>query len=257
MKSQSETNFSIEIENGEAVNGVFRDTKQGPVGVFVHGLLSHADGEKSMYLWNQAIMKNRSWIRFDLRGHGKSGGEFKNFRISNTVQDLTHVLDMVSTREIVLVGSSLGGWISAYLAANSSYKIRGALLIAPAFGFMEGIYQNMSPEHQHQWRNDGYFKFKDPYDDGDFTFEYAAVEDSRQFNIFQNNIAYQHPVIVLHGEQDDVVPLERSFRFQQHVSSEVQVETVPGGDHRLTTHVRKIGELVNRLWSVELPDGQS
>ena len=51
--------------------------------------------------------------------------------------------------------------------------------------------------------------------------------------------------------------MEQSFRFQQHVSSEVQVEAVPGGDHRLTTHVQKIGELVNRLWNVEMSGGQS
>ncbi len=251
MNSSCEKDFAIEMEDGECIKGVIRDTGQGPVGVFVHGLRSHADGEKSMFLWERAIENNRSWIRFDLRGHGKSDGEFDSFRISRTVRDLESVLNQVRDRKIVLVGSSLGGWISAYVASKRKYKIRGALLIAPAFNFIEGIFKSMSSENRQKWRQEGHFRFESPHDDSDFTFEYPAIEDSRQFDLFKSSFAYQHPVIILHGENDEAVPVGQSFRFQQHAASEVQVEVVPGGDHRLTSHIQRISELVDNLWQIQ------
>ena len=244
--------FSIDVSGGEHVRGAIVDTGRGAVGVFVHGLLSNAMGEKSTSLWEHAKQQNRSWVRFDQRGQGESDGSHRQFRVSRVYVDLLHVLEFIGrSRPKFLVGSSLGGWVSACVARREELNVQGMLLLAPAFNFVEEIYQWLAPAEREIWQQTGRYTLPTPYDEDGFSLAYQVVEDARQFDVFANPVDYPFPVTILHGENDEVVPLELSERFVQHASSKVDLNVIPGGDHRLTSEIQTIIGTVDKNWPNE------
>ncbi|MDE0309168.1 MAG: alpha/beta hydrolase [Acidiferrobacterales bacterium] len=240
--------FSIPARDGQIIRGVYRDTYEGPVGMFLHGLSSDAEGTKSMRLWSQAERLDRSWIRFDMRAHGKSDGDFEEFSISRAIEDTKLALSLFGGRPKVLVGSSMGGWVASQVALDAEVNVCGQVLIAPAFNFMNGIYLSASPEVQEQWRKSGYRTFDDTGPDCSYTIAYAAVLDSLQYDAFSTPLSYNHPVKILHGALDDVVPSGQSLEFRDHADSDIEVTIFPDGDHRLTDHVDMIEWAVDKIW---------
>ncbi len=240
--------FSIAASDGQMIRGRYRDTGEGPVGVFLHGLLSDAEGTKSMHLWNYAETFNRSWLRFDMRAHGQSDGTFDEFTISRAIEDSTLAMGLFKDRQKVLVGSSMGGWVAAQLALDPSLNICGLVLIAPAFNFMNKIYLDLSPEEQSQWQETGYRLIESPYPDSDFRLSYAAVVDSRQYDLFSHPVKYEHRVHILHGILDDVVPATQSDEFRKHIDTDSAVDFFPDGDHRLSEHLDNIEAAADAFW---------
>ena len=243
-----ESSFELDAGNGEHVRGRFWNTNQGPVGLFVHGLLSDGDGTKSMHLWESARQKNRSWLRFDQRGQGRSDGTFDDFRISRVVEDLRCVLDFVCDQPTVIVGSSLGGWVAAHAGLTGRHNIVGLVLIAPAFNFVETIYRSLSVEDQKSWEAEGRRFFPSPYEEDGFALDFDTVIDARRFDLYRNPIEFDHPVVILHGELDDVVPVAVSEKFQASSKSDVLLEVIPEGDHRLSGHAETIQRHVDAIW---------
>ncbi len=245
------TDFAIPAPDGQLIRGVYRNTGKGPIGVFLHGLLSDADGTKSMHFWNEAIRMNRSWIRFDMRGHGKSDGRFEEFKISRALEDTSLVLSRFPDRPKVLVGSSMGGWTAAQVALDVTMNIAGIVILAPAFGFIHRIYDGMSPEEQQVWKDKQIMRFESPAMEEDFSLSYEAVTDSRLNNPFAVPVNYNHPVHIFHGSLDDVVPVKQSLEFKNHASSHVELNIIEGGDHRLTDHIDAITKTVNNVWPAD------
>ena len=243
-----ENTFALPASDGQQVRGVYRDTGEGPVGVFLHGLLSDADGTKSMQLWERAGELNRSWIRFDMRAHGKSDGDFTEFTISRAIEDTKLVLSQFEDRPKLLVGSSMGGWVSSLVALEQELNICGTILIAPAFNFMQQIYLGCGVEEQMKWRKSGFKTFESPHMESDFTLSYAAVEDSRQHDVFKLPMTYNHPLKIFHGRLDDVVPSTQSQFFKVRVGSLLEVTIIPEGDHRLTDHMDLIEDAIDEIW---------
>ena len=245
--------FAVEAADGQFVRGTYRDTGAGPVGMFLHGLLSDAAGDKSMSLWHLAEAKNRSWVRFDMRAHGQSDGTFDEFTISRAMEDVKLIFGLFPSRPKLLVGSSMGGWVGAQLATEHSLQICGVVLIAPAFSFMEQLYQSVSPSEQQQWLDNGSWHFDSEGMDDGFSLTYKAVADARQYDLLNKPVEYGCPVRILHGRLDDVVPADQSVTFSNRLSahSDIEVDILPQADHRLSGHVEYITEKVNDIWPVE------
>ncbi len=247
----TDTNFSIKASDGQSIRGFYRDTGEGPVGVFLHGLLSDCEGSKSMNLWDQAVQKHRSWVRFDMRGHGQSDGKFEEFKIARAIEDLKLVLSQFPNRKKVLVGSSMGGWTAAQAALDDSLNIGGLVLLAPAFGFIHRIFDSLEPAEQKDWKDNQIKQFESPVMEDDIWISYAAVSDSRLHDNFTNSVHYNHPVHIIHGKLDDVVPVEQSIAFKKHASSEIQLTIIEDGDHRLTDKIDWITQAVDKVWPMD------
>jgi pimeloyl-ACP methyl ester carboxylesterase len=106
----------------------------GPAYLFLHGLGSVRTGEKSASLFAHAAARGRAAIRYDSRGHGDSSGQIGQLTVSELIADAGKVLDRAG--RAILVGSSLGGVVAAFLAAARPADVHGLVLIAPAFGFL-------------------------------------------------------------------------------------------------------------------------
>ena len=249
----SVTSFELTCRDGQMIRGVAHDTGSGAVGLFLHGLLSDAEGDKSMTLWHEAQKHHRSWVRFDMRAHGQSDGTFDEFTISRALEDTQLVCDMFPDRPKILVGSSMGGWVAAQLGTNRALSIAGVVLIAPAFSFMEQLFQSLEPEQQQQWISQGSWTFDGDGIDGGFALSHAAVVDSRPYDLLENPVSYNCPVRILHGQLDDVVPAKQSLDFEQRLpaQTDIEVQILPNADHRLTGHITYITDAVDRIWPTD------
>ncbi len=242
------THFVLPAADGQNVRGTFRDTGSGPVGVFLHGLLSDANGTKSMSLWQHAVNTHRSWVRFDMRAHGESDGTFDEFMISRAAEDTRRVLSQFAGRPKVLVGSSMGGWVAAISALDRRLKVCGLVLIAPAFNFVQSLFDTLSEQEQRQWENKGSRLIESPYPDCNFALSIDAVRDARQFDLLDRPLKFECPVHILHGQLDDVVPPALSESICEHCNSPIRLTLLENADHRLTDHSEHILKAVDQIW---------
>ncbi|CAN0569527.1 unnamed protein product, partial [Ectocarpus sp. 12 AP-2014] len=112
----------------------------GPGVVFLGGFRSDKEGTKALYLEEWAKAAGRAFLRFDYSGHGASSGDFLDGSIGEWAEDAAAVLGGLTQGKQILVGSSMGGWISLLLARQMPEKIAGLVTIAAAPDFTEDGY---------------------------------------------------------------------------------------------------------------------
>src|SRR5436190_19562879 len=116
---------------------------RGPAVVWLGGFMSDMAGTKAQALADWAWAQGRAFVRFDYFGHGESSGDFVAGTVTRWREDALAVIDQLTSDELVLVGSSMGGWIACLAAMARPQRIKGMVLIAPAPDFTEKL---MAPE---------------------------------------------------------------------------------------------------------------
>ena len=103
---------------------------RGPTVVFLGGFRSDMTGTKAMALDDWARKAGRAYLRFDYLGHGQSSGRFEDGTIGRWLDDSLAAIDRLTSGQLVLVGSSMGGWLSLLVALARRERIAGLVLIA-------------------------------------------------------------------------------------------------------------------------------
>lgn len=241
-----EETFSLHAGGGR-VDGLFRDTGRDTVGVFVHGFRSSMDSTKARFFAGHAAAGGYDWLRFDLHCHGENAGSMRGFRVSRAVTELEAVLEMLGKRQLVLVGSSVGGWLSVLAARRFTERVKGMVLVAPAFDFIDHYFAGDTPAELAKWREEGVREFTGLLDGERFELEYGLLADARRFRVLDGEHDYPFPIHILHGEADETVPLERSRRFaglSRHGS--VELEVIENGDHSLNGHLPRLAAAIEQ-----------
>src|SRR3569623_136004 len=118
-----------------------------PTVVFLGGFRSDMTGTKAVALEGWARQSGRAYLRFDYLGHGQSSGRFEDGTIGRWLDDSLAVIDAKTTGKLVLVGSSMGGWLSLLTALRRPERLAGLVLIAAAPDFTERmLLRSLSPE---------------------------------------------------------------------------------------------------------------
>jgi len=244
-----EKRFELVQPDGSVLRGCFHDSGAGPVGVYVHGFRSHSNGEKALSIARDAMDKGRSWLRFDLRGHGLSDGEMVDQNISSGIEDLMAVSGLLRDRPLILVGSSMGGWISLLAALRNPQRVAGMVLMAPAFNFIQRNFATLPAEVLAKWRRDGRMTFPDAYDREPYTVAYSLMEDAAQYDVLDTDVRLDMPEHIIHGDADEIVPLSTTREFDNNARAHrLVLDIVPGGDHRLLEHVPLIIDHIDQVW---------
>lgn len=231
------------------LSGFLQDTGSGPVGVFVHGFRSTCAGDKSLALARSAAQHGRSWVRFDLRAHGASPGDFRDFRVSTLLDDVLAVLDWCPPRPLVVVGSSLGGWLATLAARARPTRIARLILIAPAFNFVDQMFGRLPATQRRAWQDRGTMDFQDAFSGGQFTLDHAVLADARRFDVLDGDWHLPCPVDIYHGERDEIVNIALSRQFVDQVRAPARaLHVLPRGDHRLAPAVPLILADLARTW---------
>jgi pimeloyl-ACP methyl ester carboxylesterase len=212
-----------------------RATGRAPTVVFLPGYRSDMTGEKATTLAAFCAARGQAMLRFDYSGHGASDGAFEDGTIGAWAADALAAIDTLTEGPLVLVGSSMGGWIALLTALARPARVAGLVGIAAAPDFTETLmWAAMAPAERAALLRDGALRVPSRYGET-YAITRALIEDGRTHLLLTGPIAINCPIRLLHGQRDPDVPWETALRIAERVSSEdVRITLVKDGDHRLS-----------------------
>jgi len=209
--------------------------------VWLGGYRSDMTGTKAVELDALAETLGTECIRFDYSGHGVSGGAFRDGTISRWLEEALAVLDHSKPKSVVLVGSSMGGWIALRVAQElkkrgGSPKVEGMVLIAPAPDFTgELIEPHLTDEQRQSLAVNGYVEEPSEYSSEPDIYTRDLLEDGARNRVLTGIIETGCPVHILQGMNDRDVPYEHALKLMEFLpADDVTLTLVRDGDHRLS-----------------------
>ena len=230
----------MDHENFESPQGrrlAYRATapRTGLTYVWLSGFKSDMTGTKVTVLEDWAKQQGHGFLAFDYSGHGVSGGAFEEGTISAWREDALAAIDALTSGPLVLVGSSMGGWMALLAALALKARVAAMVLIAPAPDFTQKLmWPEFTPEQQNEIMEKGLTLRPSDYGDP-YPITRALIEDGKQWALLDDPIELMCPVRILQGQQDPDVPWEHAFRLvEARVSEDVVFSLMKDGDHRLS-----------------------
>ncbi len=204
--------------------------------VFLGGLRSDMSGTKAVHLEAWARRSGREFLRFDYSGHGESAGEFTEGSIGEWAEDAWAAIDMLTEGPQVLVGSSMGGWISLLIAKKMPERLLGLVTIAAAPDFTEiGYWNAWSAAERKTVMEEGEIALPSEYGDA-MVITRKLIEDGREHLVLSDPLEIRSPVRMLQGTADKDVPQEMALRLLDHLEGpDIRLELIKDADHRFST----------------------
>ncbi len=214
-----------------------RTPGKSPTVVFLGGFRSDMTGTKAVALEAWAEKRGQAFLRFDYLGHGQSSGRFEDGTIGRWKDDSLAAIDALTEGKLVLVGSSMGGWLSLLTAQARPELLAGLVLIAAAPDFTERmLLGGLSAEDRAALQRDGRLERPSQYSPEPSVFTWKLIEEGRNHLLLDKPLKLPCPVRLLHGQSDPDVPWEYSLQIARHLDAPEVISTfVKGGDHRLST----------------------
>jgi pimeloyl-ACP methyl ester carboxylesterase len=215
------------------------DEGQGPAIIWLGGFRSDMASTKAAAIAEWGKARGRKVVRFDYMGHGQSSGDFVDGSISIWTEDALAVIAAHGGEGPVLVGSSMGGWISLLVAKRLAGKTglpSRLLLIAPAVDFTEELmWAQMPQDVRDTIITNGHWMCQSAYAPEPYPITRRLIEDGRNNLLFGKTMHLGCKVHILQGMADPDVPPDHAFRFVEHLPlDEVVLTTIKDGDHRLS-----------------------
>ena len=223
---------------------------KGPTLVFLPGYMSDMTGTKALALEAWAMNRGRAMFRLDYSGCGASGGRFEDGTLDVWRDDVLLAIELMVRGPVVLVGSSMGGWLMLLVARALGDQVKGLVGVAAAPDFTDW---GFSDPEKGQIQKHG--RIERPSDYGDPMLTTAAFWQSGKANRqLADVIPLDCPVRLLHGQQDPDVPWDISVQLAARLrSDDVQVTLIKDGDHRLSRDqdiallIATVDQLLERL----------
>ena len=209
----------------------------GPTVIFLPGYMSDMQGGKAQALADWAAHEGRAMLRLDYSGCGESGGAFEDGTLDIWRDDALAVVRDVVTGPVILVGSSMGGWLTLLVALVLGDRVKAMVGIAAAPDFTE--WEFSEAEKAEIIANGRFIRPLSGHYDYEPMVTTRHFWESGQANLLLNSeISIDCPVRLLHGQRDDDVPWNTSVRLAEKLrSSDVQTTLIKDGDHRLSRDV--------------------
>lgn len=214
-----------------------RHAGAGPGVVFCGGFNSDMGGTKAVHLEAWAKERGRAFLRFDYSGHGQSSGTFEEGAIGDWFTDALAAFDSLTEGPQILVGSSMGGWISLLIARARPERVAGLLGIAAAPDFTEdSLWAGMTEAERAEMMSTERLERASEYSDAPYVFTRRLVEDGRDHLVLRAPLSLPFPVRLLQGTADADVPPSVALRLLDHASGpDLRLTLVKGADHRFSS----------------------
>jgi pimeloyl-ACP methyl ester carboxylesterase len=243
-----ETSGALQRPDGERI-AWRRIAGSAPTVVWLGGFRSDMTGSKAQALADWASAAGRDYLRFDYFGHGESSGDFAQGCISRWRADTLAVIDDLTTGPLVLVGSSMGGWLALLAAMARPERMRALVLLAPAADFTEALLKpSLSPEARDALARDGVWRAPSEYDGAGYPITRLLLEDGARWSILPGPLGVKAPVRILQGGRDDAVPWTHAQQLVAAIAGhDVTFTLIKDGDHRLS----RPGDLARLIAAVD------
>ena len=221
-----------------------------PAVVFLPGYASDMSGTKAVVLESWAQANGQAFVRFDYRGCGESPGSFEDFTLADWRDDVLAMIDRLSG-PVVLVGSSMGGWLMLLAALARPDRIVGLVGIAPAPDFTDW---GFTDAQKAAFVADGRVLEPSPYSDRPTVTTRGFWESGEALHVLDGEIGFDGPVRIVQGQADRDVSWQRAPLLAERLrSADVQTWLVKDGDHRLSRAgdialiIRAVEDVLSRL----------
>jgi pimeloyl-ACP methyl ester carboxylesterase len=229
---------------------------RGPTVVFFSGFMSDMNGKKAEALAAFCRERGQAFARFDYRAHGESGGVFVETGLQDWLDDSLAVIDRATAGPLVLVGSSMGGWLMLRAALARKDRVAGIVGIAAAPDFTEELVERgLTPAQRDALATRGFVEQPSGYSAQPYLITRKLIEDGRALRLLHDAIALACPVHLLHGMMDRDVPYKLSLRIAERLAGEdVTVTLIKDGDHRLSRE-QDLAQIVAALAGISAKAG--
>ena len=203
--------------------------------VWLSGFKSDMNGTKVLALERWAANAGHGFLAFDYSGHGSSEGAFEDGTISRWRLDTLNAIDELTSGPLVLVGSSMGGWIALLATLARADRVSALVLVAPAPDFTEKLLWAGLPEQARAEILEQGFSLRPSDYDEPYRITRELIEDGRHWQVLDAPLAIDCPVRILQGMRDDDVPWQHAQRLVAALTyDDVVLTLVKDGDHRLS-----------------------
>jgi len=229
----NETSGHLETADGERL--AWRRTQGvGPTVVWLGGYRSDMTGTKAQAIADWAQDQGQAYLRFDYFGHGASTGVFAKGTITRWREDVLAMIDSLTAGPLVLVGSSMGGWLACLAAMAKPERMHALVLVAPAPDFTEKLVEpHLTPQARAAIREQGVWLEPSPYGEPN-PITRELLEDGARWSILPGPVPIEAPVRILQGGEDPDVPWTHALELAHAIKSpDVVFTLVKDGDHRL------------------------
>ncbi len=231
------TNFSYhKITKTRKIRYLKHFKKNATYIVFLHGFMSDLEGKKPKVFYNFAKKNNLGFLALEYFGHGKSSGRFIDGNISKWSRDTTFLIKkIIRKNKIILIGSSMGAWISLIQFKFFKKQINGFLGIGSAPEFLENLMWNkFSKKMKKELKMKGIINLK--HGNYEYPITYQLIKDGRNNKVLHKKIYKDLKVVMVHGSNDESVPVTYSKKVLKiFKTNKKKIVIIKNGDHSLSS----------------------
>ena len=221
--------------------------KNSPTVVFLHGFMSDLEGNKPQSFLKYCNKKKIGFLGIEYSGHGKSDGKFTNGNITKWSNQVRVVIKKIlRRRKFIIIGSSMGSWISLNQFKFFHNQILGFLGIGSAPEFLENlIWKKFNKKMKKEIRKKGIYHLK--HGNYEYPITYQLIKDGRKNKILNKKITSRIHVTMIHGKKDEVVPVNYSKKvLKVFKNANKKLLIIKNGDHSLSTK-RNLNKITTEL----------
>ena len=227
----------LKISSSKKLRYIVNYTRKNLFIVFLHGFASDIEGKKPKMFSKFAVKNNIGFLALEYSGHGKSSGEFTKGNISIWTKDTENTIKkIIKKNNFIIIGSSMGAWISMNLFKNFKKQIKGFLGIGSAPEFLTYLMWNKFPKKiKDEIINKGIYKLKNGQQE--YLITHQLIKDGSKNKVLKKSIFSKIPVTMVHGSKDEVVPKIYSKKILSlFPKAQKKLKIIKNGDHSLSSN---------------------
>jgi pimeloyl-ACP methyl ester carboxylesterase len=240
----------LKISNSKKLRYIDNYFKKKPYIIFLPGFMSDIDGKKPQAFKKYAVKKKLGFLAIEYSGHGESSGEFIKGNISEWSNDARNsIKKIVKKNKFILVGSSMGAWISLNQFKYFKKQILGFVGIGSAPEFLESLmWKKFTKKMKKEIKQKGIINVKN--ERWEYPITYQLIKDGRINKVLSKKIRSEIKVTMVHGSKDEVVPVSFSRKvLSVFPNAQKKLVEIKNGDHSLSNKIQ-LKRIIKELNSI-------
>ena len=224
----------IKISKNIKIRYLTNNLKKNLYIVFLHGFMSDIDGEKPKVFCRFCKKLKIGFFAVEYSGHGKSSGRFTEGNISKwSNQVKSFIKKKIKNEKFILIGSSMGSWLSILQFKYFKRQIKGFIGIGSAPEFLDNVmWKKFSKKMKYETIKKGVYNLK--HGGYEYPITYQLIKDGRKNKVFNRQISSNIPVTLFHGTKDEAIPLKFSKKLIKiFTKARRKLVIIKNGDHSL------------------------
>jgi len=242
----------LKISRSKKIRYLINKYKKKPYVVFLHGFMSDLEGDKPKKILKYCNSKKLGFLAMEYSGHGKSSGKFTQGNITKWTNEVKiSIKKIVKKNKFILIGSSMGSWLSLNQFKFFHSQIIGFLGIGSAPEFLENLmWKKFNSKIKNEIKKKGIYYLK--HGNYEYPITFQLIKDGRKNKILNKKILNKINVTMVHGKKDEVVPVNYSRKVLKiFKNAKKKLLIIRNGDHSLSSkkNLKKITIELNNIIS--------